>query len=143
MTLIRFWYYKKNYECIYDLICYQSNSVSEFNIYLVTGICQVLNISTSLYSSSSFSINKTSTERLIAIVKSVKGDIYLSGLGGDKYQDINLFNEHNIELRYNEFEHPEYRQLKSDTFIFGLSILDLIFHLGLDETKLIISNYRI
>ena len=136
-------YYKKNYECIYDLICYQSNSVSEFNVYLITGICQVLNISTSLYSSSSFLINKTSTERLIAIVKSVKGNIYLSGAGGDKYQDLNLFKQHSIELRYNEFKHPEYKQWNADTFISGLSILDVIFNVGLDETKLIISNHII
>ena len=80
---------------------------------------------------------------MISIVQANNGNVYLSGLGGDKYQDINLFNRHGIELRYNEFEHPEYRQLKSDTFIFGLSILDLIFHRGLDETKLIISNHRI
>jgi len=136
-------YYKKNNLLIFALLNYKSNSVSEFNIFFITEICKALNISTSLYSSSSFSINKVSTERLISIVKAINGNVYLSGLGGDKYQDINLFNEDGIKLRYNEFEHPEYRQFKSNTFIFGLSILDIIFHRGLDETKLIIYNHRL
>ena len=133
-------HYKENKEFIHDLIHYKSNMLSEFNTHLITKICNVLSLSTSLYSSSSFSINKNSTERLISIIKSVNGNIYLSGTSGDKYQNIDLFESNCIQVKYNSFSHPKYNQIKTDTFISGLSILDLIFNVGIDSTKLIISD---
>ena len=133
-------HFKENKEFIYDLIHYQSNFISEFNTHLIKEICKVLNLSTSLYSSSSFSINKTSTERLIAIVKSINGNVYLSGSGGDKYQDINLFESNCIQVKYNTFTLPEYKQAKTSTFISGLSILDILFNVGIESTKLMISD---
>ena len=132
-------HYKENKEFINDLILYPSNLISDYNIHLITEICHVLNLSTPLYFSSAFAINKTSTERLIEIVKFVNGNIYLSGSGGDNYQDLNLFNKFDIELLYNEFEHPEYKQFKTNTFLSGLSILDMIFNLGIKSTASIIS----
>ena len=34
-----------------------------------------------------FSIKTSSTEKLVGIIKRLNGHTYLSGLGGDKYQD--------------------------------------------------------
>ena len=133
-------YYKEINKYIYGLIQYESNSVSEYNINFITQICKILKISTPLYIASSFFINKTSTERLITIVKAVKGKIYLSGSGGDKYQNLEIYKSNCIQVKYNSFSHPKYNQVKTDTFIEGLSILDIIFNVGIDSTKLIISD---
>ena len=133
-------YYKINIKFIQDLIQFESNLVSEYNINIITNICEILKISTPLYVSSSFIINKTSTERLIAIIKAVKGGIYLSGSGGDNYQDIDLFESNYIHVKYNSFNHPEYNQVKTNNFMSGLSILDLLFNVGIESTKLMISK---
>jgi len=133
-------HYNENEEFIQKLIHYNSNSISEFNIFIISEICKVLDLSTSICSSATLCINDTSTERLIGIVKSLNGNIYLSGSGGNKYQDVELFGSDGIQVQYNLFSHPIYNQVKTHTFITGLSILDFIFNIGIKNTKLLLNN---
>ncbi|SVE45212.1 uncharacterized protein METZ01_LOCUS498066 [marine metagenome] len=77
---------------------------------------------------------------MVAIVKKLHGDIYLSGLGGDKYQDSKLFKLNSIHVKYNIFDHPKYKQSRTKTSIEGLSILDYIYNIGLDKTNKLINN---
>jgi len=133
-------YYKENEEFINNLIHYKANYIADYNIFIITEICKILDLSTSLYTASDFSINKTSTERLLEIVKSLKGNIYLSGTGGKKYQDVDLFKSNLIQIKYNLFSHPEYKQIKTNSPIVGLSIIDFIFNIGIDNTKLLLAN---
>ena len=133
-------HYNENEGFIHKLINYSSNCISEFNIFIISEICTVLGLSTSLSSASDFSVNNTSTERLIAIVKSLNGNIYLSGAGGNKYQNVDLFESDFIQVKYNLFSHPVYNQIKTNTFLSGLSILDFIFNIGVTDTKLFLYN---
>ena len=133
-------HYNENEEFIHTLINYSSNCISEFNIFIISEICKVLDLSTSICVASALTINNTSTERLITIVKSLNGNIYLSGSGGNKYQDIDLFESNFIKVQYNLFSHPIYNQAKTNTFIKGLSILDFIFNIGIKNTKLFLNN---
>ena len=74
----------------------------------------------------------TGDDRLIALVTHVAPrGTYLSGKGGAKYQDAAKFSDAGIEVRYTDFDHPEYPQGRP-TFTPGLSIFDAIFHLGWD-----------
>ena len=133
-------HYNENEEFIQKLIHYDSNSISEFNIFIISEICKVLDLSTSICSSETLCINDSSTERLIGIVKSLNGNIYLSGSGGNNYQDVELFGTDCIQVKYNFFSHPIYNQAKTNTFITGLSILDFIFNIGIKNTKLFLNN---
>ena len=133
-------YFKENEEFINNLINYKSNWISEYNKFIITEICKALDLSTPLYSAADFSINKTSTERLLALVKTLDGNIYLSGSGGNKYQDVDIFESNFIQVKYNLFSHPRYNQLKTNTLIAGLSIIDFIFNIGIKDTKLLLSN---
>ena len=74
-------------------------------------------------------IERKSTRLLINIVKTLRGDMYLSGFGGAKYQDEELFREAGINLAYYDFEHPIYPQLWGE-FAPNLSIIDLLFNCG-------------
>ncbi len=77
----------------------------------------------------------TGTERLVAIVGSLsEGGAYLSGAGGKKYQDEALFQDAGIDIRYSNFTSEPYPQ-NSPEFVPGLSILDLIFNIGVEETR--------
>ena len=133
-------FYDENKKFICNLINYESNLISDYNVYIIKELCKILHISTPLYLSSLYAINKTSTDRLISIIKSVNGNIYLSGMGGKKYQNIELFKENNIKIIYNSFAHPKYSQAKANSFLSGLSILDIIFNIGRKNLKKIISN---
>ena len=78
-------------------------------------------------------------ERLIAIIKCLKGVKYLSGKGGSKYQDKKKFIKAGIIIEYTDFYQKEYKQL-SDNFEEGLSILDALFNLGIKNTFDLLKN---
>ena len=128
-------YFKENFEFIENLFLYKANNLSEFNINLITEICKKLDIRTTLKKSSDFSINETSTDRLISLIKSVDGNVYISGKGGDNYQDHTKFVAANIDLIYNELPVFEYPQFRTEEFVSGLSILDAIFNINFEGIK--------
>ena len=79
-------------------------------------------------------------DRLIAILQSFGGDVkYLSGKGGDKYQDPGKFAAAGISIVYNDFVHPVYGQGHS-SFLAGLSIFDPLFRLGFDQTAMLVKT---
>ncbi len=73
------------------------------------------------------------TSKLIELVKFVGGTHYLSGISGTKYLKKEQFQENNIYLEYQIFEHPKYFQFGE--FIPNLSVLDILMNQGGKLTK--------
>lgn len=112
-------------------------SLSRMNQGLLTAICDKLKFDTKILKSSDIkNLTGESTERLISICNSLGADTYLSGFGGDKYQELDLYKENGIKLTYTAFSHPVYKQLGKLDFIPNMSILDYLFCVGLEEAKL-------
>lgn len=76
------------------------------------------------------------TEVNLTIAERVGADIYLSGKHGRDYLDENQFAEHGIEVRYQDFEHPQYPQLWGD-FVPRMSSIDLLFNCGKGSLEVI------
>jgi len=113
-----------------------TNNLAEFNLAGIMAIMNLLDMKSSkIIKSSSLNISENSTQRLIALIEAVGGKTYLSGRGGGKYQDENLFKEAGITLVYNDFLHPEYPQFSNEKFIPGLSIIDALMNCGIQGTK--------
>ncbi|MGV8142888.1 MAG: WbqC family protein [Candidatus Pacearchaeota archaeon] len=106
--------------------------LSEFNISLINLFCNLLNLSKDIKYSSDLSIkyqiNSKSTEKLIDLTKSVGAKIYLSGSGGKGYIKESTFTSQKIGLRYQEFKHPNYAQIKNPFFIKNMSVIDYLFN---------------
>jgi hypothetical protein len=128
-------FFKENKEFICNLIEYEAENIAEYNINFILEISKKLDFNIQFKKSSDFDITTTSTQRLIDLIKKVDGNIYLSGSGGDNYQDKEMYNTENIKLIYNKFPKIKYQQLKTDEFIGGLSIIDAIFNIGFEKLK--------
>ncbi len=69
--------------------------------------------------------------------------VYLSGQGAKEYMtetDFIKFKENNIEIKWQEFNHPTYLQKKNKPFISGLASLDILFSHGIEQAKNIFHN---
>ena len=128
-------YFKENRDFIFDLINFEADNLADYNINFITNIAKKLNIDTKLVKSSNYNIKTNSTQRLIDLIKAVDGNVYLSGGGGDKYQDQQMYEDNEIELRYNNFKPFAYEQFRSTEFVAGLSIVDAVFNIGFDGIK--------
>ena len=128
-------FFKENKEFVFELINFTSNDLASYNMNFIKEVSMRLGIKTAFVKSSDFKIDTTSTQRLIDLIKKVDGNVYLSGSGGDNYQDKELYQQENIKLIYNKMPMFEYKQYKNDKFIMGLSVVDAIFNIGFEGIK--------
>jgi hypothetical protein len=97
----------------------------EFNMDLLTLCSKMLGIDTPLVFASDFNVKSTGGQRLVDLVQSVGGKEYLTGSGSRDYLDEELFKKVGIGVRWQEFEHPVYKQLYG-SFEKMLSVLDFL-----------------
>ena len=128
-------YFKENREFIFELINFKSDCLSTYNMNFIESISKRLNFNTEFIKSSEFELHTKSTQRLIDLIQRVDGDTYLSGSGGDNYQEKQLYVDNGIELIYTEMPEFEYPQHQTEKFISGLSIVDVIFNVGIERLK--------
>ncbi len=76
---------------------------------------------------------------VVSLVRASGADCYLSGVGAQEYLDEAAFKD-GISLSYNDFNHPAYLQKNSVDFVSGLSCLDLLFNVGISESRSFISK---
>lgn len=117
--------------------------ISEINKTIIMTLSEWFGHKTKFYSSSSLNIKDSlkGEDRIIKIIKHFNADVYLSGEGGKNYQEKNNFMNEGIKLVYSMYsEEPYYQMLKTKKFISGLSILDLLFSLGIDSSKAYITK---
>lgn len=101
----------------------------DLNMQIIYFLKDAFNIKTKIIFSSELGFTSKSTARLVDIVESLNGDIYLSGVMGRNYLNLSLFRSKNIEVHYQEFKHPTYPQ-RYEGFIPNMSSIDILFNLG-------------
>lgn len=80
-------------------------------------------------------------ELIVDICNAVQATSYLSGTFARVYNDEEMLARHGIDLRYDEYELPEYPQLWG-TFVPNLSVLDMLFNCGPASRKLVLREGR-
>ncbi len=128
--LIQFIYEKKYNFLIDVLIDSIEISFNIFNIETETVLASKLNLDESL----------KKEEMVIDILEQTGATIYLSGSGAKCYQNEENFSKKNIELKYQKFNHPIYKQFNSEVFRSGLACLDTAFNLGKEGCSKIIDQ---
>lgn len=134
-------FFKQYFEEIATLYKTDWQNLAQFNIASVRLIMKLIGIGTPTLIASEIkelndNPNLSADERLVVATKAVGADIYLSGAGGHNYLQTDLFPQNGIELRFQSFEHPVYRQMTTD-FLPFMSILDLLFNEGPQTSSVI------
>jgi len=113
-------FYKKDYDFLVDI-----------NIPLIKWLMEKFGLESELILASNLNLDEKlqSTDLLIEIVKCLDGDIYLSGKMGETYLDKEKFQNHRIEVIFQNFQHPTYKQ-KYPEFVSNLSAIDFLFNAG-------------
>ncbi len=119
----------------------KGNDLCEKNTWFIKEVMNRLNIKTSCFFSSELEPQFASNEMLIDLLKKRQATIYLCGGGSAQYQKDELYTNNGMQVKYNSFSQPEYKQFNSDIFIKGLSIIDVLMNLGFSGTaKLLIKK---
>ena len=127
---------KKIYEKKHSLL-------SHFNIDIILLLRKKLEINTTILKASDLSLSGTArggTEVTLEISKLLKADTYISGAGGKNYMDISLFKKENINVYFQNYNHPAYEQLKTEITVPYLSVIDLYFNHGNKSLDILMKN---
>ena len=120
---------------IENLFMYEYEYFSDYSINIIKFLLSKLNINTELHVDTDFNQDfGVSNQRNIALCKRVGGDTYLSGDGAKVYNNNTLYGDSSLELIYQDYVAPIYEQ-KSNEFIPGLSIIDVLFNCGFERTE--------
>lgn len=137
-------YYKEVMAFLEEKYAEKQASIGDFTIFMIKNIARMIGIDTVLKSSSQLlNVYGEKDEMLVSICKSVDADRYLSAQGSAVYIEKDApggaFARNGIELTYQNYIHPEYKQL-GDTFISHIGIYDLLFCEGFEKALEIIRS---
>jgi hypothetical protein len=106
--------------------------LADLNHRLIEYCRETLDIRTPMISSSALRLSGAKSDMVLNLCREVGADVYLAGSGASKsYLDVAAFERAGIEVVWQEFQHPRYRQcVAGDAFVERLSALDLIFNCG-------------
>lgn len=112
--------YKQDFHYLWqinlDIIRYMLKSF-EINVEII--IASDLNIDTNL----------KPTDMIIAVLKDIGANTYLSGQSGRDYLELEKFQQNDLNCKFARFKHPIYKQRYAG-FEPNLSAIDLLFNVG-------------
>lgn len=108
------------------------------NLALTEYLMACLGIATVVHRSSQLGLDGGRSERLLAICQRFGAMRYLSGAAARDYLDVALFERHGVEVVWQDYQHPIYRQ-QHGAFVPYLSVVDVLFNMG-DESLAVIRS---
>jgi len=122
-------YFKQVFGLLEPLYSEPGDTLGAFNMAVVEAIAGYLQMTCRFEKSSVLKPEGESDDRLISLARLVGADTYVSGKGGQNYQDPAKFAATGIGLDVRVYKPVAYDQHRTD-FGPGLSIVDALFNLG-------------
>ena len=122
-------YFKDYFDDFTQIYQDPGRHLSEFNTRLIRFLMSALGIKREILMASEMGVGGKRGDLLLAICQVLEADIYLSGISGREYLDLERFAKAGIAVSFQEFHHPIYPQLYAP-FAPCMSSLDLLFNCG-------------
>lgn len=116
--------------------------LGEFNQYTISGIANLLGITSRFVQASTLGCVGKRSEHLLEICNKIDAHHYISPQGARHYvesEEILLDSLHKVTFQ--QFEVKPYSQIHTQEFVSHLSIIDVVANIGLQNTKQHITGY--
>ncbi len=126
-------HYDSVIEMMTSLLRTEYQSLAELNLAGIKLVCSYIGIRTALVESSSVYANDhmIGCQRVIDICQKESATVYVNSPGGRDLYERKIFQKNGIDLRFLTVVFGDYQQ-KSDIFVPGLSIIDLMMNCSPD-----------
>jgi len=124
-------FFDLHFGSIREIVLSANDKLAEINLVLIRFAFDALGIRTPIMVASKLDIprEKGGTNVNLSICKFLGASRYLSGVSGTHYLNHQLFSDSGIQVEFQEFSHPIYKQLY-EPFIPCMSVIDLLFNYG-------------
>jgi hypothetical protein len=125
------------------LIRHPAHRVADYNLNAMIGISASLGIDTvKILRSSTLCPIGSSNDLLVDLTRKAGGDAYMHGSGAESYRDDDPFVKAGLLACDQDFVHPVYPQEGAEAFTPGLSIIDVLMNLGVQQTGILLAGGR-
>jgi hypothetical protein len=94
-------------------------------------------IRTPLVRSSELGVSGAKSDLVLEVCKATGADTLLAGMGGSRgYLDVAHFAANGVRIEWHEFQHPVYAQPGPQSFLKGLSAIDMLLQCGPEPLQL-------
>ena len=121
------------------LVKHKYTFLSDLNYDLLIYFLSCLNIKVEIVKATDYDFKGKKSDLVLDMCVKLKADKYIFGENGKDYADTDSFRENKIEIFFQKYNHPEYKQINGE-FIPYLSVLDLLFNTGPESLNIILSN---
>lgn len=132
-------YYDEIMPYILELYDYQCEKMMDFNLESIKMLLKLFDIQVDIVTASELNPVGKSNTLIIDIMKKLGCNQYLSGVGARDYYVPELYEEAGINVIWQDFKHPVYKQ-QFEGFIPYLSSIDLLFNCGIEASRKILRN---
>ena len=134
-------YFENYYPQLEEIYLKEYELLVDFNLNLIKYFLYALGVQNEhikIVRSSDIKTDLKGIDKILYILKQVQATKYISGSGegSKKYVKKEDFDKNNIELIWQEYQHPTYKQLY-EGFTPQLSIIDLLFNEGPNSKNII------
>jgi hypothetical protein len=135
-------FFKKYGPGLFDILTARPSLLADLNIQLILFLKEALGIETEIIRSSTLKAAGTKADLLADICQQLEADQYISPPGSKEYMAASsAFLDRNIDVLYQDYQHPDYRQLHGD-FVPYMSVIDLLFNEGPASRNIMINGIR-
>lgn len=134
-------YFEENFDGLKKILSTHYQYLIDLNFDVLVYLLKLLDIKTKIIKASDHSFIGTKSDLVLDMCAKLNADVYVFGEQGRNYADIDSFNDKNITLYFQSYNHPVYKQNFGEFKPF-LSVLDLIFNEGKNSKNIILSNNK-
>ncbi len=135
-------YFDEYFDYFSNIIDGDFEYISDLNIRLIVCLMEMLKIDCATIRASELGVEGSKDQLLANISKTLEAGRYVSPVGSIGYlRDSDAFSSFGIDVLYNDYQHPIYKQLHG-SFEPYMSVIDLLFNHGPDSLEIIRSGFN-
>ncbi len=137
-------FYNDFYPILENIINNNETDLTLFLKYSFEKVKQYLNLDTEILLSSEIEKDNSlqAQDRIIAINKALKSDIYINAIGGQELYNREDFKNEGIELKFIKMQNVEYKQFKNE-FVPYLSMIDVLMFNSKEEIGGLLNKFEL
>lgn len=139
-------FYNQGMSYVESTLLSNNNHISHLAINSVKNFYEYINVNKTFLKSSEIfahTQHQGKSERLIAITKDLNSSHYINAYGGIELYSKREFRDNGVNLNFLKPNFQPYEQCNTKSFLYGLSIIDLVMNLSRDEIIHHMQNYVI
>ena len=133
-------FFKSVYSELSAILEIRPPSLVELNMSLIRWVLDACGVQTRIEMGTKLNAEGKASKLIVALCEAIGATRYIAGRQAADYEDLAAYESAGIEYSRQEFHHAEYPQYGHRQFVPGLSVIDALFNVSVQEVGALLSQ---